>query len=263
LDLKTAIYTNIGEDNDDDRIKKALKREKVDTRYMVENPGMTSNHHIVLNYLGEKTILVQHQPWQYHLPDLDRSKWVYLTSMAPSFTKTNIMEQLVNYLERTRAKLVYNPGTFQIKAGIKKYARLLSLVDLLILNQEEAKLVLGHEMGDEVSPKKLLTGVRDLGPRTVIITDGKDGAYGYDGELMYHLGLFPAKLKEMTGAGDAFATGTLAGLFYGNSLPEAMRWGAANSAGVVEQIGPQAGLLTHSNMIQVLQSHPKIKAETL
>jgi sugar/nucleoside kinase (ribokinase family) len=263
LKLKTAIYTNVGEDDDNEKIKKQLKRESVDTRYVVENRDMTSNHHIVLDFMGEKTILVQHQPWKYQLPDLDRSKWIYLTSMATSFTQSNVIEQLINHIERTRTKLVYNPGTFQIKAGIKKYARLLSLVELLIINKEEAKLVLGHQMGDEVSMKRLLSGIRDLGPKNVIITDGREGAYGYDGETMYYLGLFPAKLKEMTGAGDAYATGTLAGLYYGNTLPEAMRWGAANSASVVEQIGPQAGLLTFHQMEQKLKENPKITAQPL
>ena len=67
----------------------------------------------------------------------------------------------------------------------------------------------------------------------------------------------------MTGAGDAYATGLIAGLFYGKELPEAMRWGAANGAAVVEKIGPQAGLLALNQMQERLRQNPKIIANEI
>ena len=242
LGLKSAIYTNVGnvgEDQDDQRIINKFKKEKIDIRYVIENDNLPSNHHVVLDYKGERTILIYHQPWKYHLPDLDASKWIYFTSLSPSFVDSNLIEQLMSYLERTGAKLLYNPGTFQIKQGVKKDHRLLSLTELFIVNVEEAKLILGFDEGKEVPIKKLLQGIVDLGPRMVVITDGANGSYGYESEKFYKLDIFPAKLVEMTGSGDGFATGTLAGLFHGKSLDEAMRWGAANGASVVEEIGPQ------------------------
>lgn len=266
LGLKTAIYTNVGNKDDDeadDRIKAKLKKERVDIRYVVENQELPSNHHVVLNFKGERTILIYHQPWKFNLPDLDKSKWVYLTSLSPSFIHSNLYDQLINYLERSGAKLVYQPGTFQIKQGIKKYPRMLPLVELFLVNKEEAKLILGFESGEEMNIKKLLKGIADMGPRMVVITDGGEGSFGYDGENFYKLGIFPAKLLEMTGSGDAFATGCLAGLYYGKSLPEAMRWGAANGASVVEQVGPQAGLLTDDDMQKKLRENSKIVAKEI
>ncbi len=67
----------------------------------------------------------------------------------------------------------------------------------------------------------------------------------------------------MTGAGDSFATGTLAGLFHGETLPNAMRWGAANGASVVEYIGPQAGLLTFKPMQEKLAENSRIIAKVI
>lgn len=264
LGLKTAIYTNIGnkdDDQDDDRIKAKLKREGVDLRYISETNDLPSNHNIVLNFSGERTILTHHQPWKYSLPDLEKSKWIYLTSLSESYVKSNIHEQIVNYIERTGGKLAYQPGTFQIKMGAKKSARTMSLAEIIILNIEEAGKILGI---DERKPvKKLLTGLRNLGPKNVVITDGKNGSYGYDGESFYKLEIFPAKLIEMTGAGDSYATALVAALFHSQPLPEAMRWGAANSASVVEQIGSQAGLLTLNQMQARLKEHSNIQAEKI
>lgn len=263
LKLKTAIYVNVGGDHDGLRIKDKLRDEGVDTRYVVRNEHLPSNHHIVLNFKGERTILIYHQPWKYHLPDLEKTKWVYFTSLSPIFVKSSLIEQLTEYLERTGANLLYNPGTFQIKAGIKKNPRLLSLTRIFIVNLEEAKIILGHSEGEEIPVKKLLKGISDLGPQMVIITDGERGSFGFDGEKFYHLGIFPAKLVEMTGSGDAYATGILAGLFHGQDLPQALRWGAANGAAVVEQIGPQAGLLTYFQMQEKLKQNRKVTAKEI
>ncbi|OGE30803.1 hypothetical protein A2631_03885 [Candidatus Daviesbacteria bacterium RIFCSPHIGHO2_01_FULL_44_29] len=266
LQLKTAIYTNVGrldDDKDDDRIKLKLKKEKVDLRYVVETDDLPSNHNIILDYKGERTILVHHQPWKFNLPNLDATKWVYLTSLAPSFIDSPLMEQLVRYLDQTGAKMVFNPGTFQLKHGVKKYPRILNSTTLFIVNLEEAKLILGFNRMEDIAPKKLLKGIADLGPKMVIITDGHKGSFGFDGEDYWKLGIFPTKLKQMTGAGDAYATGALAGIFYGEDLPEAMRWGAANGAAVVEQIGAQTGLLTYEEMIGRLKQNPEIIAKEL
>lgn len=263
LKLKTAIYVNVGNDHDGMRIKDKLKEEGVDTRYVVRNSELPSNHHIVLNFKGERTILIYHQPWKYNLPELDKSKWIYFTSLSPTFVESNLLDQLTNYLERTSASLLYNPGTFQIKAGVKKNPRLLSLTKIFIVNVEEAKIILGHPEGENIPIKKLLKGIVDLGPQMAVVTDGGEGSFGFDGEKYFSLGIFPAKLVEMTGSGDAYATGTLAGLFHGKDLPEAMRWGAANGASVVEQVGPQAGLLTYHGMGEKLKENSKIVAKEI
>lgn len=262
LGLKTALYVNVGSDPSGKQIIEKIASEGVDKRYVVINEGMESNLSTVLSFQGERTIFVYHQQWKYRLPELDFTKWVYFTSMSPSFTESNLLNELGAYLERTGSRLFYNPGTYQIKAGIKKYPKILALTEVFIVNFEEAKKILGQE-GEEVAIKKLLKDLLDLGPKMVIITNGKEGSYGFDGEKFYQLGIFPGELVEMTGAGDAYATGVLAGLFYGKNLPEVMRWGAANGAAVVEQIGAQAGLLTYEKMQEILKENSKIIAKEI
>ncbi len=267
LKLKTAIYTNVGNKDDeqnDDRIKAKLKSEGVDISYIAETDDLPSNHNIVLTYKGERTILVHHQPFKFELPDLEKSKWVYLTSMAPNYIDTPVINQLINYLERSGARLAYQPGTFQLKLGAKKQHRILSMTEFFIVNVEEAIHFLGlEEKGKPVPIKDLLKGIFDLGPKKVVITDGGEGSFGFDGEKYWQLECFPAKLVEMTGAGDSFATGTLAGLSHGNSLEESMRWGAANSASVVEFVGSTPGLLTLHKMEEKLKENKKIIAKKI
>lgn len=263
LNLKTALFGNIGGDANGKMILEHLKAAGVDTRYVVVNKDVATEQSIVINYQGERTILVYHYPWQYNLPDLEQAKWVYFSSVSFSFSKTPLISQIEKYIERVGANLVYTPGTHQLNFGVKKQPRLLSLTKVFIVNKEEAKKVLGVDESKKVEIKRLLTALADLGPKMIVITDGSNGSFGFDGEKHYQIGLFPAKLVEMTGAGDAYATGLLSALFYKKDLKEAMRWGAANGAAVVEEIGPQAGLLTYHQMQERLKENSKIVAKEI
>ena len=266
LGLKTAIYTHVGNKDDevyDDRIKQKLKEEKVDLRYVSETNDLPSNHNIVLTFKNERTILTHHQPWNYKFPDIDQTRFIYLTSLSPSVAESSLYDHLITYLERTGTKLVFQPGTFQINLGVKKQSRLFLLCSLLVLNKEESKMLLGIDDEKKIEIKSLLKRLHDLGPKNVVITDGKHGSYGFDGEAFFEMDLFPAKLKEMTGAGDAYASGLTAAFLQGKDLSEAMRWGTANSAGVVEEIGPQKGLLHKSKMDEVLKVQKSIVAKEM
>lgn len=263
LGLQTAIYLNIGTDLMGKFTLEKLKEEKVDIRYIKVNEGMDSNVSALLSFKGERTILTYRQDFKYQLPDLEKTKWVYLSSMGKTALEDNLVGQVENYIERIGASLIYNPGPYELSYGIKKFPKLLFLTKLLILNKEEAEQVLKIESGKKVDMKKLLSGLLELGPKMVIITDGKDGSYGFDGEKFWSLDIFPAHLVDMTGAGDAYATGVLAGLFYGKDLAGSMRWGAANGGSVVEEIGCQKGLLTYDLMQKKLKEHAKIIAKEL
>ncbi len=263
LGLKVGIYTHVGGDRSGKEILTKLISEGVDKSYMITEKDMESNFSAVLTYQGERTILVYHQNWQYRLPDLDKTKWLYYTSVGESFTESSIVDDVVRFVSRTGAKLFYNPGTYQLKIGVKKYPQLLSLSEVFIVNLTEARKILGVVEDTKISIKKLLKSLLDLGPHNVIITDSVNGSWAGDGKQYFEMGIFPAEKVETTGAGDGFATGVLAALILGNDLAEAMRWGSANAAGVVEFVGPQAGLLTIDKIKIILKESSKLQPRKL
>ncbi len=263
LGLKVAIYGNIGGDDSAKKILAYLKKEGVQTNFLKINEGKDTEASTILSFQGDRTILVFHQPWDYDLPELERTKWVYFSSVSFSFTKTNLIPQIVNFLERTGAKLMFAPGTHVLAAGVKKYPRLLSLTDVLVVNLEEAKKILQIDEGRKVDVKHLLSHLKDLGPSSVVITDGKNGSFALTAERFFKMGIFPSKLVQMTGAGDAFGAGLLAGLIHKESIEEAMRWGTANSAAVIEQVGAQTGLLEFTQLQEKLKNNVKIVSKEI
>lgn len=253
LGLRTAIYTIIGGDRSGEDIRNQLHHEGVDCDYViVDKDGMT-NYSTVLSFEGERTILVYHAPRAYRLPRFAKTNWIYLTSMAEG--SETIFADLRTYLDRERANLVYQPGTFQIRFGAAQSRVVLEKTELLILNKDEA--IEYTESQPSTSITSLLRQLHALGPKNVIVTDGRQGSYGSGNGAMWQMGIDQrVPRKEATGAGDAYAIGVTAALIAGQSLSEGMGWGTINAQSVIQHIGPQAGLLTREAIEHQLVKSP-------
>lgn len=249
LGLKSAIYTYLGDDDQGKRIKDAFEAGGVGLEYVAVAKGKRSNLSVVLTFQGERTIFVYHQDWYYTLPKIADCAWVYLTSMAETFTSSNIMDDICHYLDRSRAKLVYGPGTFQLKADVKRYPRVLEKCEVLIVNREEAMKILQIGPSQNVQIKDVLSGLLMTGPKIVVITDSVEGSYATDGQRFLKAGVVATRITEKTGAGDAYSAGLVAGLFKGEDLAEAMIWGTINASAVVSRITTQGGQLTVEELL--------------
>lgn len=253
LGLKTAIFTNVGSDESGSEILEKLKSEKVDTSLSKVNPGMNSNFSTVINFDKERTILVYHQPWKYSLPALPESKWVYYTSSGKGFE--TLHKPLISYLRKNGVKLGLNLGTHQRKAPMNKIRDIIAQTDAFFFNKEEACDLLGLDY--DAKFKDLLVGIKKMGPKVVIITDGPKGSTCYDGENFYQLGIYTVPVIQRTGVGDSYASAFIAALQYGKSIEDAMKWGTLNASGVVQHIGPQEGLRTKAEIERIMKSKPK------
>ena len=123
------------------------------------------------------------------------------------------------------------------------------------MNKEEAERILET---DETDIKTLLEKMRALGPKTVLITDGRNGAYSFDGIEMLKIPLYPDSRppRERTGAGDAMSSTIVAALALGLPLRDALLWGPVNAMAVVQETGAQKGLLTRDALLQFLADAP-------
>jgi ribokinase len=254
LGLKSSLITNIGDDQYGIDIIRALHKNKVDSRYVRVNPDKISNYHYVLWYKEERTILIKHEVYDYHWPHLkpkETPKWVYLSSVSKN--AIDYHDDIADWLEdNPDVKLAFQPGTFQMEAGVERLKRIYARTEVLVLNREEATLVSG---GDHANVHDLLDKLHALGPKTVVITDGPDGAYASDGPKRLKMP-DPKPPYERTGAGDAFASTFVAALIKGNTLEGALQWAPINSMEVVQYVGAQKGLVDETQLEQLLQKAP-------
>ncbi|MFV2020296.1 ribokinase [Micromonospora sp. LOL_023] len=114
-------------------------------------------------------------------------------------------------------------------------AELLDAVDLLVVNEVEARAIVGA--GRE-NPAALLSVVR-----RAVLTLGAEGAWFVDRDgTVQHAPAFAVEAVDTTAAGDAF-TGALAVAWgEGRELVEAVRWASAAGAACVRRLGASVSL---------------------
>ena len=260
LGLSSGFVSNVGDDSHGQDILALFRDEHVDTAYVRINIGLPTNHDYVLMYDAERTILVRHEEYPYAIPDGSAPpKWIYLSSAGRSESfHTDLAAWCAAHRE---TKLAFQPSTFEISMGAQKLAPLYAASELVACNKEEAERILG--LGETEMPE-LLEKMRELGPKTVLITDGPNGAYAYDGTDMLKVPMYPDPKPPLdrTGAGDASTSTVVAALALGLSLREALAWGPINSMSVVQEIGAQKGLLSRDALEKLLSEAPASYAVT-
>ena len=268
LGLDSALVTNIGADDNGRTCQRVLENEGVSTDFVKIHPDQKTNYHFVLLYQADRTILVKHEEFDYKVQDIGEPKWVYLSSLAENSLPYH--NKISTYLKANpEIKLAFQPGTFQMELGYEKLKNIYENTEIFFCNVQEAKRILGDIeptilIDSFNSDKKkiifrLLQEMKKLGPEIVIITDGPNGAYAYDGGKTLFVPMYPDQKKpfDRTGAGDAFSSTVTSALACGKTLEEALLWGPINSMSVIQYIGAQKGLLTREQLEKYLAEAPE------
>ncbi|MEY2702089.1 MAG: hypothetical protein RLY43_722 [Bacteroidota bacterium] len=255
LGLKTALVTNVGDDFFGNEQIQTLKSNGIDTTYATQHKNLESNYHYVLRFGAERTILVKHTQFPYKFPNIQPApKFIYLSSVAENSLPYH--GEISRYLkENPDCKLAFQPGTFQMKLGKETLKDLYELTYIFFCNKEEAQRILETEESDI---KVLMQMIKKLGPKIVVITDGPNGSYAFDGQEAWFIPMYPdpAPPVDRTGAGDSFASTFTSAIALGKKIPEALSWGPVNSMSVVQYIGAQKGLLFRDKLELNLKNAP-------
>ncbi|MCX6719258.1 MAG: carbohydrate kinase family protein [Candidatus Taylorbacteria bacterium] len=246
LGLRTALIANIGDDQNGKDCTMELQKNGVSTSFVKANSHRSTNYHFVLWYDVDRTILVNHIDYDYRLPKIAPTKWIYLTSL-PANTLHYHMEIAEHLEAHPDIKLAFQPGTFQINLGMDELKRLYTRTDVFVLNTEEAQKILKTDSHDL---KMLMKKIYEYGPKLVAITDNTNGAYLFDGDHYYHMPIYPDPRPafERTGCGDAWSSTFVSALAMGKTPLEALTWAPVNPMSVAQFIGSQEGLLTREQL---------------
>jgi ribokinase len=121
---------------------------------------------------------------------------------------------------------------------------LLEKLDPLVLNEHEASFLLGEGVEGVDGALDAVPRLLSLGPRSVVVTVGEDGAVFSDGESMRHLAAPGVEVVDTTGAGDAFV-GALAARLADDAPPgDAIAYAVRAGAAAVTKEGAQEALPT-------------------
>ncbi|PIN79226.1 carbohydrate kinase family protein [Candidatus Woesearchaeota archaeon CG_4_10_14_0_2_um_filter_33_10] len=257
LGHKVGYLGSLGNDENGRKILDLLKKEKIDFIGKLIND--TTGYSIILDSIEHDRTILTYKGANDKLKFSDinlkklKTKWFYFSSMISESFKT--LEKLAEFAEKNKINIAFNPSTYLAKKGIDYLKKILTRTSILILNNEEALLLVGKN-----NVKTMLKELYKLGPEIIIITDGKKAINAYDGKNIYVL--IPNKIRvvESTGAGDAFASSFLSGMIKKNNVDFALRLGLVNSESVIQKSGAKNKLLKYREALEIIKKSPiKIK----
>lgn len=123
----------------------------------------------------------------------------------------------------------YRRGLWSAEEAAAGLATVLPLLDLLIVTQDDAQLVLGADAA-ATDQEQLRVVASQTSAAVTVMTLGPRGAIGCEGESVVEQRSCPVTLIGRLGAGDAFAAGFLHQQLLGGSLAERLAWGSAMAA---------------------------------
>ncbi|MEI7977421.1 MAG: PfkB family carbohydrate kinase [Bacteroidota bacterium] len=162
-------------------------------------------------------------------------EYLMLGNLTPKIQQT-VIERLTN-----RPKLiVLDTMNFWMEIAMDDLKETLKMVDVLTINDEEAR-----QLSGEYSLVKAAAKIQTMGPKFLIIKKGEHGALLFHGKEMFYAPALPLEeVFDPTGAGDTFAGGFIGYLAKTNDLSfdnmkNAVIYGSAMASFCVEKFGTE------------------------
>jgi ribokinase len=186
------------------------------------------------------------------------AKLFYLAPLSGRLCR--LTEQITAFARKNNIMVAANLGNSQLAMGRSCIKGLLARIDVLILNLEEAATLAGVNYKDE---KAIIKKIVHMHPEVNVITKGKDGALVIAAGKIYEAKLKAFKVIDVTGAGDAFASGFMSGMLASNNdIEYSMKLALINAKHCLSIRGSDKLLSKEDNKL-VGQENIKIKTRLI
>jgi sugar/nucleoside kinase (ribokinase family) len=126
------------------------------------------------------------------------TEYVMLGNLSPQ-----VQRQVIERLDNRPKLIAMDTMNFWMDIAMDELQKTMSMVDVLIINDEEAR-----QLSKKYSLVKAAKIILDMGPKYLIIKKGEHGALLFHGEKVFFAPALPLEdVFDPTGAGDTFAGG--------------------------------------------------------
>jgi sulfofructose kinase len=240
LGASTAIWGNVGSDQHGEFLVADFARHGVNRDHLNVVPGLATAISVILieRASGMRSIM----PYRGNTPELgphqidpaivSRGRILHVSG---SYREAEV--QAARVAKSLGVEVSFDGGAGLVRPGIDK---LVDLSDIVIVARRFAAGETG--LSDiEACARNFLS----RGPRTVVITDGVAGSWGWTQAGDYHYQpAFQVPVADTTGAGDVYHGAFLYGELQGWSLGRTLRFASAVAAMNCTRVGGRAGIPT-------------------
>jgi len=279
LDVSTLI--KLGKDQRAETVLSRLGQEGVSTRWALRDDRVPTGASVfvsshdrnaaIFTFRGANTLLEE--------ADLRQEAFavdvVYVSSLSNE--SADAFPAIIRQAKTHRALVAANPRIRQLSSRGPAFQEALGHIDILAVNRVEAEVLvpgLVARFGEgarappldpgEKPPRLLARGfaggghnmslaaffsaLRQMGPRFVVVTDGRHGAFLGAPDAIYFCPIVETRTAGTAGAGDAFNATFTAHIALGCKPEDALRAAAINAASVVGHVDTQTGLLSRDEI---------------
>ena len=277
LGFSTSAIFKVGDDIYSQGLFDFFRDKKVNLKSVIQDKNDSTGFSIILtSFEGDRTVLA-HRGANAHIKkseiDFNAIKEAKLLYIAPLNGDSNkVLDDIVKFAKENDTSVCFNAGTTGIKKGFKYLEKILKLADVVVMNKEEASMATGITLRQDTKEEKfsnelvhpdlkeMFKKLKVSDYQIIVITDGKHGAYAYNGKQYFYCPPFDGPVTSTLGAGDAFASTFCASIAkWGIDIEKALRAGSINSAGVVSVFGATQGLLNFDEISKKMDETPDFK----
>jgi len=162
-------------------------------------------------------------------------EFLMLGNLAPA-----VQISCINQLKKRPKLIVMDTMNFWMEVAMDDLRTLMGMVDVLMVNDSEAR-----QLSGEYSLVKAAIKIQEMGPKYIIIKKGEHGALLFHGKNVFFAPALPLEdVFDPTGAGDTFAGGFIGHIartkdISFENMKTAIIMGSALASFCVEKFGPE------------------------
>lgn len=239
IELRPRFVSMVDDTPEGEEVLRKLKNHKVNTDYVPAVPNGMGMWLAVFDETGDIVGSISKRPDMSALETLINEKGDEIFADCDSIVveidlDKEIIKSVFKYAEKYKKRVYAVVANMSIASQRRDF---LQSIDCFVCNVEEAGILFVSDF-EEMSPEELCDELsrKVVSARipSMVVTLGSRGAVYAD--MNGDKGVYPArrvKVRDTTGAGDAFCAGVAIGLTYGKTMREAVEIGTQLASSVI------------------------------
>jgi sugar/nucleoside kinase (ribokinase family) len=248
LGCKVGFLGKVGPDSEGDKQVAEFRNELVDIGGVIRaKRGKSGSVMGFVDKNGARALYINSgvndsiETWEVGAKYFSETRFLHFTSFVgeKSFqTQKKLLEKIPD-----KVRISFDPGNLYARRGFSQLEAIIKATYVLMPNLGELELLTGYS--DYVKGADALIA---KGVKVVAVKLGSEGSYITNGRQRHRIEAFDVKVKDTTGAGDAFCAGFLFGLLKNRGLQECGKIGNFVASRCVMKIGARTGLPSASDL---------------
>lgn len=276
-----SVFCKLGRDSRAETILARLAEEGVSARFVLRDGRAPTGASVLVSAHDRNAAIFTFRGANTLIEPKDLKKAAFAADLVYVSSLSNESAEcyplIVDQAKAEGALVATNPGIRQLSARQKSFRDVVGKIDILAVNRLEAEALVpwlvahagegGHALpaqsgkampelarrglmggGFELSLSRFFKSLHELGPKWIVLTDGKDGAFIGAPSGILHCPAPVVAVAGTAGAGDAYNATFAAFIAESQSAEEAACQAAANAASVISYLDTQTGLLDRETL---------------